>query len=80
MDYLGSIEASGGEELSLIREMSRRLEALRRYDQCFSEADWRPQREPGRQESSKTPRSKPSTQGGPKPIGRSPWHAKGDES
>jgi hypothetical protein len=31
----------------LVYDLIRRLDALRRYDQHFSRADWRPQRHPG---------------------------------
>ena len=44
IDYLGEIEGGTAENPRLIREMSRRLDALRRFDQSFCEADCRPQR------------------------------------
>jgi hypothetical protein len=44
IDYLGRIEGASAENPRLIREMSRRLDALRRFDQSFSEADCRPHR------------------------------------
>jgi len=41
IEYLNSI--SGSEENpDVVREMSERLDALRRFDQDISEADWRP--------------------------------------
>jgi hypothetical protein len=42
IQYLGDIEGATTENPLLIREMSRRLDALRRFDQSFSEADCRP--------------------------------------
>jgi hypothetical protein len=42
IEYLGRIEGATAENPRLIREMSRRLEALRRFDQSFSDADCRP--------------------------------------
>jgi len=42
IDYLGAIEGATAENPRLIREMARRLDALRRFDQSFSEADCRP--------------------------------------
>jgi hypothetical protein len=42
MEYLGSIDHESATELRLIDELSRRLDALRRFDQYFCEADWRP--------------------------------------
>ena len=47
IEYLSSVDGQGGEDANLIREMSRRLDALRRYDQCFRKADWRPRQAPG---------------------------------
>jgi hypothetical protein len=49
IEYLSSIEANGRKDRSLVRELSRRLDALRRYDQYFCEADWQPRRAPGDQ-------------------------------
>jgi hypothetical protein len=43
IQYLAAMDGKGNGD-ALIREMSRRLEALRRYDQCFSAADWHPRR------------------------------------
>ena len=43
MEYLGSVGRTS-DDLSLIRDLSLRLDALRRYDQHFSDADWRPER------------------------------------
>lgn len=42
IDYLGTIEGATAKNARLIREMARRLDALRRFDQSFSEADCRP--------------------------------------
>lgn len=42
IEYLGKIEGASAENPRLIREMSRRLDALRRFDQSFCEADCRP--------------------------------------
>ena len=42
IEYLGSIEGKSNEDAALMREMSRRLDALRCFDQNFSDADWRP--------------------------------------
>jgi hypothetical protein len=46
IEYLSAMDGNGRDH-KLIRELSRQLDALRRYDQCFSEADWRPSRPPG---------------------------------
>ncbi len=43
IEYLGRLGRTD-EDPKLIREMSRRLDALRRYDQHFSDADWTPER------------------------------------
>jgi hypothetical protein len=42
IEYLGDIEGIAAENPLLIREMARRLDALRRFDQSFSDADFRP--------------------------------------
>ena len=42
IEYLGDIEGATAENPRLIREMSQRLDALRRFDQSFCEADCRP--------------------------------------
>jgi hypothetical protein len=42
IEYLGDIEGANGKNSRLIREMSRRLDALRRFDQSFCDADCRP--------------------------------------
>lgn len=42
IEYLGHIEGAIAENPRLIREMSLRLDALRRFDQSFCEADFRP--------------------------------------
>lgn len=44
IEYLSSIEGNEAADAKLIRDMSRRLDALRRFDQNFSAADWRPHR------------------------------------
>jgi hypothetical protein len=46
MEYLGTTRGRNTEDLRLIEELGRRLEALRRYDQYFCDADWRPQSGP----------------------------------
>jgi hypothetical protein len=43
IEYLSSIGAQSSVDLQLIQEMSRRLDALRRYDQYFCAADWMPE-------------------------------------
>ncbi len=47
IEYLNSMDGQG-EDANLVREMARRLDALRRYDQYVREADWRPRRPRGR--------------------------------
>jgi hypothetical protein len=42
MEYLGAIRGRSTEDANLARELGRRLEALRRYDQHFCDADWQP--------------------------------------
>jgi hypothetical protein len=42
IEYLGDIEGATAENSRLICEMSRRLDALRRFDQSFCDADCRP--------------------------------------
>jgi hypothetical protein len=42
IEYLGNIEGATSKDRRLIREMSRRLDALRRFDQYFCDADFRP--------------------------------------
>jgi hypothetical protein len=42
MEYLGAIRGRNTEDAKLARELGRRLEALRRYDQHFCDADWQP--------------------------------------
>jgi hypothetical protein len=41
IEYLGDIEGTTNKNSRLIREMSRRLDALRRFDQSFCDADCR---------------------------------------
>jgi hypothetical protein len=43
IEYLGSHEANSVNNATLIDEMTRQLDALRRFDQNFSQADWRPE-------------------------------------
>jgi hypothetical protein len=42
IEYLGDVEGATAENPRLIREMARRLDALRCFEQRFSEADCRP--------------------------------------
>jgi len=42
IEYLNSRAEASDQSPALVREMCRRLDALRRYDQHFSDADWRP--------------------------------------
>jgi hypothetical protein len=42
LEYLSALEGRNQEEANLIRELGRRLEALRRYDQYFCDTDWQP--------------------------------------
>jgi hypothetical protein len=42
IEYLGDIEGATTENPRLIREMAQRLDALRRFDQSFCDADCRP--------------------------------------
>ena len=42
IEYLGSVDGRATESVDLIDEMCQRLDALRRYDQNFSDSDWRP--------------------------------------
>jgi hypothetical protein len=44
IEYLGAIEGIDEADSSLICEMRQRLDALRRFDQNFSDDDWRPHR------------------------------------
>jgi hypothetical protein len=44
IEYLSSRCGHGSEDTGLVEELSRRLEALRRYDQVFCHADWLPPR------------------------------------
>jgi hypothetical protein len=44
MEYLGSMERPGEKEPPLVHELSRQLDALRRFDQCFCDADWKPRK------------------------------------
>ena len=49
MKYLGEAQGRNSEDANLARELGRRLEALRRYDQHFCDSDWRPRKRAGRQ-------------------------------
>jgi hypothetical protein len=42
MEYLDAARGRNREDASLAQELGRRVDALRRYDQYFSDADWRP--------------------------------------
>jgi hypothetical protein len=42
IEYLGDLEGATADNPRLIREMSQRLDALRRFDQSFCDADCRP--------------------------------------
>ena len=44
IDYLGTIHGEKNDR-AMVREMSRRLEALRRLDQNFSASDCKPHRD-----------------------------------
>jgi hypothetical protein len=77
IEYLSSIDGHGM-DAKMIREMSRRLDALRRYDQCFDEADWRPPRSPnGQRSNGRAERNK--TRGRRDGVSHSPGHFEGDQ-
>jgi hypothetical protein len=42
MEYLSAARGRNGDDSNLAQELGRRLDALRRYDQLFGDADWRP--------------------------------------
>ncbi len=42
IEYLGKIAGDSSADPYLIREMAQRLDALRRFDQSFCDADYRP--------------------------------------
>jgi hypothetical protein len=42
MEYLSAARGRNREDANLAQELGRRLDALRRYDQFFGDADWRP--------------------------------------
>lgn len=42
IEYLGAVGGNAAADREMIDEMRRRLDALRRYDQSFSDNDWRP--------------------------------------
>ncbi len=44
IEYLSALDGKAFQDPVVIREMARRLDALRRYDQHFYDADWRPDR------------------------------------
>jgi len=43
IEYIGAHDNDADNDSALIDEMSRQLDALRRYDQNFSVTDWRPE-------------------------------------
>jgi hypothetical protein len=43
MEYLAAKQGRNSDDAGLIRELGRRLETLRYYDQYFCDADWHPQ-------------------------------------
>ena len=42
MEYIGAVWGRNAEDRTFVEELGRRLNALRCYDQCFCEADFRP--------------------------------------
>ena len=56
IEYLNSIDSQAGGNRPLVDELSRRLDALRRYDQHFCDADWHPSKI-GREHSATEPRA-----------------------
>jgi hypothetical protein len=42
MEYLGAARGRNREDEKLVQELGRRLDALRRFDQLFGDADWQP--------------------------------------
>jgi hypothetical protein len=42
IEYLGLLGGKASGDPEMIDELRQRLDALRRYDQNFSESDWRP--------------------------------------
>jgi hypothetical protein len=42
IEYLNSFDGDTSRDAGLIDEMSQRLDALRRFDQYFCDADWSP--------------------------------------
>jgi hypothetical protein len=42
MEYLRATRGRNRDDANLALELGRRLDALRRYDQLFGDADWRP--------------------------------------
>ncbi len=55
MKYLGEARGRNAEDANLARELGRRLEALRRYDQHFCDSDWRPRKRADRQAGKSQP-------------------------
>jgi hypothetical protein len=51
MEYLGAIRGRNNDDATLARELGQRLEALRRFDQHFCDADWQPRTERRRGDS-----------------------------
>jgi hypothetical protein len=47
IEYLHSIDGDTDADAGTIDEMTRQLDALRRFDQNFSRADWRPEHNRG---------------------------------
>lgn len=47
IEYLDSVDGDSETDAGTIEEMARRLDALRRFDQNFCKADWRPDRNRG---------------------------------
>jgi hypothetical protein len=43
IEYLSSIDGDAKTDAGTIDEMTRRLDALRRFDQNFFKADWQPE-------------------------------------
>ena len=47
IEYLSAIDGDAKTDAGTIDEMTRRLDALRRFDQNFFEADWQPEHNHG---------------------------------
>jgi hypothetical protein len=48
IDYLGALHGETMADARLVQELSRQLDALRRFDQYVTDADWRPSRRNGK--------------------------------